>query len=201
MPNIRFGATTTREMFNKLIDCRVEEALEACDAARNFEPLVENGGEQGDENGNDNEGGNGGVNGNRGNGNGGGNGNGNDNGNGNGNGGGNGHNFGGLMLVARECTYQDFLKCQPLNFNGTEGVVGLTCWFEKMETVFHIINRIFQELVLLCTIMVLDEEDKIERFIGGLIDNIQGNVIDADKTLQLTAAGSTLVLLVKIQCC
>nr|GEU90234.1 reverse transcriptase domain-containing protein [Tanacetum cinerariifolium] len=28
--------------------------------------------------------------------------------------------------VARECTYQDFMKCQPLNFKGTEGVVGLT---------------------------------------------------------------------------
>ncbi|GKE14484.1 hypothetical protein Tco_1422061, partial [Tanacetum coccineum] len=27
-----------------------------------------------------------------------------------------------------ECTYTDFLKCQPLNFNGTEGVVGLTQW-------------------------------------------------------------------------
>ncbi|GJZ23644.1 hypothetical protein Tco_0561103 [Tanacetum coccineum] len=28
-------------------------------------------------------------------------------------------------LVARECTYTNFLKCQPLNFKGTEGVVGL----------------------------------------------------------------------------
>ncbi|GJU40783.1 hypothetical protein Tco_1193740 [Tanacetum coccineum] len=27
--------------------------------------------------------------------------------------------------VARECTYQDFMKCQPLNFKRTEGVVGL----------------------------------------------------------------------------
>ncbi|GJU71260.1 putative reverse transcriptase domain-containing protein [Tanacetum coccineum] len=61
------------------------------------------------------------------------------NGNGNGNGGGNGNNFGGFM-PAQECTYQDFLKCQPLSFNGTEGVVGLTHWFEKMETVFHISN-------------------------------------------------------------
>nr|GEX40203.1 hypothetical protein [Tanacetum cinerariifolium] len=42
--------------------------------------------------------------------------------------------------VARECTYSDFLKCQPLNFKGTEGVVGLTQWFEKMEYVFHISN-------------------------------------------------------------
>nr|GEV95825.1 hypothetical protein [Tanacetum cinerariifolium] len=32
------------------------------------------------------------------------------------------------MHVARECTYNDFLKCQPFNFKGTEGVVGLTQW-------------------------------------------------------------------------
>ncbi|GJT30520.1 putative reverse transcriptase domain-containing protein [Tanacetum coccineum] len=32
------------------------------------------------------------------------------------------------------------MKCQPLNFNGTEGVVGLIKWFEKMETMFHISN-------------------------------------------------------------
>ncbi|GKA75388.1 putative reverse transcriptase domain-containing protein, partial [Tanacetum coccineum] len=72
------------------------------------------------------------VNGNRGNGNGGNGGNGNG-GNGNGNGGGNGYNFRGFM-PARECTYQDFLKCHPLNFNGTEGFFGLTRWFEKLET-------------------------------------------------------------------
>ncbi|GJV79851.1 hypothetical protein Tco_1515721 [Tanacetum coccineum] len=40
------------------------------------------------------------------------------------------------VQVARECTYPDFLKCQPLNFKGTEGVVGLTQWFEKMESVY-----------------------------------------------------------------
>ncbi|GKG33953.1 hypothetical protein Tco_0434112, partial [Tanacetum coccineum] len=61
------------------------------------------------------------------------------NGNGNGNRGEYGYNFKGFMPT-RECTYQDFLKCQPLNFNVTEGVVGLTRWFEKMETVFHISN-------------------------------------------------------------
>ncbi|GJT53067.1 putative reverse transcriptase domain-containing protein [Tanacetum coccineum] len=40
----------------------------------------------------------------------------------------------------------------------------------------------FQELVLLCTRMVLNEEEKVERFIGGLPDNIQGNVIIAEPT-------------------
>ncbi|GJW31256.1 hypothetical protein Tco_0051288 [Tanacetum coccineum] len=42
--------------------------------------------------------------------------------------------------VAQECTYQDFIKCQPLYCKGTEGVVELTQWFERMETVFRISN-------------------------------------------------------------
>ncbi|GJU84723.1 putative reverse transcriptase domain-containing protein [Tanacetum coccineum] len=42
--------------------------------------------------------------------------------------------------TARECSYSKFLKCKPLDFKGTEGVVGLTRWFEKMESVFSISN-------------------------------------------------------------
>ncbi|GKB30113.1 putative reverse transcriptase domain-containing protein [Tanacetum coccineum] len=195
------------------------------------------------------------------------------NGNGNGNGAGNGNNGGdngvgnenhnvngrGDRPVARKCTYQDFMKCQPLSFKGTEGVVGLIRWSEKMETVFHISNcperyqvkyatctlldsaltwwnshkrtigtdaayvlswrelmklttevycsrnkiqkietelwnlsvknndmttytRRFQELTMMCTKMVPEEEDRVEKFIGGLPDNIQGNVIAAGPT-------------------
>ncbi|GKC81790.1 hypothetical protein Tco_1137507 [Tanacetum coccineum] len=59
--------------------------------------------------------------------------------NGNDNGGGDG-NRNGNRPVARECTYQDFMKCQPLSFKGTKGVVGLIRWSEKMKIVFHIIN-------------------------------------------------------------
>nr|GEX00020.1 putative reverse transcriptase domain-containing protein [Tanacetum cinerariifolium] len=40
----------------------------------------------------------------------------------------------------RECTYTDFLKCQPMNFKATEGVVGLTQWFVRIEVVFNISN-------------------------------------------------------------
>ncbi|GJY11660.1 hypothetical protein Tco_0380969 [Tanacetum coccineum] len=39
--------------------------------------------------------------------------------------------------LARECTYPDFIKCKPLYFKGTEGVVELTQWFERMETVLR----------------------------------------------------------------
>ncbi|GJU22587.1 hypothetical protein Tco_1155929 [Tanacetum coccineum] len=44
----------------------------------------------------------------------------------------------GSERVARECTYQDFMKCKTLYFKGTEGLVELTQWFERMETVFRI---------------------------------------------------------------
>ncbi|GJX43690.1 putative reverse transcriptase domain-containing protein [Tanacetum coccineum] len=44
------------------------------------------------------------------------------------------------VSTVRECTYNDFLKCQPMNFKGTEWVVGLTQWLEKMKSVFHISN-------------------------------------------------------------
>ncbi|GJX40668.1 reverse transcriptase domain-containing protein, partial [Tanacetum coccineum] len=139
------------------------------------------------------------------------------NGNGENGNGGNGNpneNGRGDRPVARECTYQDFMKCQPLNFKGTEGVVRLIRWFEKMETVFYISNCLeksqvkneiqkmeielwnltvknndlttytqrFQELTILCTKAVPEEEDRVERYIGGLPDNIQGNVIAAEPT-------------------
>nr|GEV78521.1 hypothetical protein [Tanacetum cinerariifolium] len=38
----------------------------------------------------------------------------------------------------------------------------------------------FQELTLMCTKMVPKEEDQVEKFIGGLLDNILGNVIPTE---------------------
>ncbi|GJR43313.1 putative reverse transcriptase domain-containing protein [Tanacetum coccineum] len=140
--------------------------------------------------------------------------------------------------AARECTYNDFLKCQPLNFKGTKGVVSLTQWFEKMESVFHIsnctvacqikfatctllgsaltwwnsyvktvgeikkleielwnlkvkgtyvlsYNQCFQELALMCLIMFLEELNEVEKYVGGLLNMIQGSVMASKpKTMQ-----------------
>ncbi|GJU30645.1 putative reverse transcriptase domain-containing protein [Tanacetum coccineum] len=223
----------TPEAIEELVNRRVEEALAAHKATRAANALkVENQSQNGsNENGENGNGGNGNPN----------------------------ENGRGDRHVARECTYQDFMKCQPLNFKGTEGVVGLIRWFEKMETVFHISNcpeksqvkyatctllnsalswwnshkrtigtdaafamswrelmklmtevycprseiqkmetelwnltvknndlaaytQRFQELTMLCTKMVPEEEDRVERYIGGLPDNIQGNVIAAEPT-------------------
>ncbi|GKC12554.1 putative reverse transcriptase domain-containing protein [Tanacetum coccineum] len=192
-------SSMTPEAIEELVNRRVEEALAAHEATRIANALEAKNQSQ---NGSNRNGGNGnGENGNGENGNGG-NGNPNENGRGD-------------RPVTRECTYQDFMKCQPLNFKGTKGVVGLIRWFEKMETVFHISNcpeksqvkyatctllnsaltwwnshkrtigteaafAIFQELTMMCTKMVPEEEDRVEKFIGGLSDNIQGNVITTE---------------------
>ncbi|GJU92766.1 putative reverse transcriptase domain-containing protein [Tanacetum coccineum] len=38
--------------------------------------------------------------------------------------------------IARQCSYKEFMSCQPINFKGTEGAIGLICWFERIESVF-----------------------------------------------------------------
>ncbi|GJU55657.1 putative reverse transcriptase domain-containing protein [Tanacetum coccineum] len=116
-------------------------------------------------------------------------------------------------------------------------VVGLTQWFEKMESVFHIsnyttvghdasygmpwktlkkmmtdkycprceikkleielwnlkvkgtdvlsYNQRFQELALMCSRMFLEESDEVEKYVGGLLDMIQGSVMASKpKTMQ-----------------
>ncbi|GKE26145.1 hypothetical protein Tco_1441529, partial [Tanacetum coccineum] len=146
----------------------------------------------GGENGDDYEGGNRGVNGN---GNDNGNGGGNDNGNGNGNGGGNGTEgvvgltcwFEKMEMVFHisNCPQKNQVKyatCTLLDNALTwwnthkrtiriEAAYAMT-WTELMKLMTEVR---FQELVMLCTRMVLDEEDKVKRFIGGLPNNIQGN--------------------------
>nr|GEX40542.1 putative reverse transcriptase domain-containing protein [Tanacetum cinerariifolium] len=164
--------------------------------------------------------------------------------------------------LTRECTYKDYLNCGPLKFNGTEGVIGLTRWFERTESVSSISNctvenqvkfasctligstltwwnshmRVvsqevtyampwktlrqmmtvkycprgevkklevelwnlkvkgtdntsytlrFQELALLCGRMFPEESDKIERYVVGLLEMIQGNVMSYEpKSIQ-----------------
>ncbi|GJY84746.1 hypothetical protein Tco_0498772 [Tanacetum coccineum] len=142
----------TKNAIDELIAKRVAKALEAYDTARNSRTKTE----MEDDHQDDNVEANG------------------NNGNGNGNGNGNPNvNNGGVVPVTRECTYQDFVKCQPLNLKGTEGVIGLTRWFEKMETVFHITNfpPKYQVKYASCTLL----SDGPGR--GGLV-RIANNLID-----------------------
>nr|GEW57178.1 hypothetical protein [Tanacetum cinerariifolium] len=159
----------TQDAINELISKHVEEAIKVYDAARNPKTKTEMENEQQDDNVEAN------VN----------NGNNNRNGNGNPN-----VNNVGFVTVARECTYQDFVKCQSLNFKGAEGVnshkrtIGVDSAYSMMwkGNDLTAYNHKFQELTLLCTKMVPKEEDQVEKYIRDLLDNIQGNVIAAEPT-------------------
>nr|GFD34447.1 reverse transcriptase domain-containing protein [Tanacetum cinerariifolium] len=60
------------------------------------------------------------------------------------------------VQTARPCFYADFMKCQPLNFKGTKGVLGLTRWIEKMESVFQISGCANENHVKFATCTLLD---------------------------------------------
>ncbi|GJR47486.1 putative reverse transcriptase domain-containing protein [Tanacetum coccineum] len=97
------------------------------------------------------------------------------------------------------CSYKTFLNCKPHSFNGTEGVVGLSRWFEKMKQVFEIskcveedkvkfaackfegddiegYNNRFHELALMFPDLVTPEKKKIVRYIRGLTERVKANV-------------------------
>nr|GEW88088.1 hypothetical protein [Tanacetum cinerariifolium] len=56
---------------------------------------------------------------------------------------------------SRECTYLDFMKCKPLYIKGAEGVVELTQWFKRMETVFSISNCTVENQIKFSTCTLL----------------------------------------------
>nr|GFA02464.1 reverse transcriptase domain-containing protein [Tanacetum cinerariifolium] len=61
------------------------------------------------------------------------------------------------MQAVRKCSFSEFLKCKPLDFKGTEEVVKLTRWLEKMESVFSFSNCIASNQVKLMTCSLQDD--------------------------------------------
>ncbi|GJR68210.1 putative reverse transcriptase domain-containing protein [Tanacetum coccineum] len=76
----------------------------------------------------------------------------------------------------------------------TEGVAGLSQWFERMESIFHISNCTIENQVKFatCTLhsvaltwMFPEESDKIEKYVSGLPDMIYRSVVASKpKTMQ-----------------
>ncbi|GJZ08832.1 putative reverse transcriptase domain-containing protein [Tanacetum coccineum] len=119
------------------------------------------------------------------------------------------------VQTARPCFYADFMKCQPLNFKGIEGVVkfatctllgaALTWWNGQIRTLgpeayamtwevkgndVPAYTERFQELALICTKFVANKTEKVDKYISGLPDNIYGNVKSVrpktlDETIEL----------------
>nr|GEY74241.1 reverse transcriptase domain-containing protein [Tanacetum cinerariifolium] len=121
------------------------------------------------------------------------------------------------VQTTRPCFYVDFIKYHPLNFKGNEGVAYAMTWevlkkkmtdkycpqgeLKKLEIelwnlkvkgndVSTYTNR-FQEMTLICTKFVANENEKIDKYISGLPNNIYGNVKSSklrtlDETIELT---------------
>ncbi|GJV41628.1 putative reverse transcriptase domain-containing protein [Tanacetum coccineum] len=124
------------------------------------------------------------------------------------------------VQTARPCFYGDFMKYQPLNFKGTEGVfatytllgAALTWWNGQIRTLgpeayamtwevkgndVPAYTERFQELTLICTKFVANETEKVDKYISGLPDNIYGNVKSArpktlDETIELANANDLM---------
>ncbi|GJV98557.1 putative reverse transcriptase domain-containing protein [Tanacetum coccineum] len=85
------------------------------------------------------------------------------------------------MPTTHECTYSDFLKFQPFNFKGTEGVVGLTqCaltwWNFYVKTVGHdaAYGMPWKTLKKMMTAKMFPEEsDEVEKKLDDNLRNIQ----------------------------
>ncbi|GJR71720.1 putative reverse transcriptase domain-containing protein [Tanacetum coccineum] len=81
-----------------------------------------------------------------------------------------------------------YATCTLLNsaltwWNAHKRTVGTNAAFAmSLRELMKLMAKVFQELTMLCTKMVLEEEDRVERYIGGLPDNIQGNMIAAEPT-------------------
>ncbi|GKA79655.1 putative reverse transcriptase domain-containing protein [Tanacetum coccineum] len=142
----------TPKAIEELVNRRVEEALAAYEATRAANALEV---ESQSQNDSDND------NGNSRNGNG-----------GNGNPNENERGAGPLMKLMAEvyCPRNEIQKMESELWNLTVKNNDLAAYTQR-----------FQELTMLCTKMVLEEEeDRVEMFIGGLLNNIQGNVIAAE---------------------
>ncbi|GKE36653.1 hypothetical protein Tco_1460058 [Tanacetum coccineum] len=59
------------------------------------------------------------------------------------------------VQTAHPCFYADFMKCQTLNFKGNKGVIGLTWWIVKMESVFNISGCAIENQVKFSTCTLL----------------------------------------------
>nr|GFB22696.1 hypothetical protein [Tanacetum cinerariifolium] len=97
--------------------------------------------------------------------------------------------------LARECTYPDFMKFQPLYFQDDDRQVQPRGEIKKFEVeiwnlkikVTDVVsyNQRFQELALMCVRMFPEELAKIKKYVGGFADMIHGCVMASKpKTMQ-----------------
>nr|GEV24542.1 hypothetical protein [Tanacetum cinerariifolium] len=89
--------------------------------------------------------------------------------------------------TTRECTYSDFMKCQPLNFKVSHDAAYGMPWktLMKMMTDKYCPRSEIKTLEIEIWNLKVKESDHVEKYVGGLPDMIQGSVMASkQKTMQ-----------------
>ncbi|GJR94182.1 hypothetical protein Tco_0266356 [Tanacetum coccineum] len=73
--------------------------------------------------------------------------------------------------TAHECTYTDFLKCQPLNSSPRK----------SLPSISMVGHDALTELALLCGAMFLEESDELKNYDDGLPDTFNGSTLTESK--------------------
>nr|GFA07479.1 hypothetical protein [Tanacetum cinerariifolium] len=91
-----------------------------------------------------------------------------------------------IERATRECTYIDFLKCQPLPFKGIEGTVGHEAAYGmSWKTLIKMMTDKYCPRNEIRKLEMELWDLKIEKYVGGLPDMIHGSVVASKpKTMQ-----------------
>ncbi|GJS40841.1 putative reverse transcriptase domain-containing protein [Tanacetum coccineum] len=84
------------------------------------------------------------------------------------------------VRTPRECTYKDFLNCKPLLLRVLKEWLcylnGLRKW-NQCSISATVLWRTKLKLALMCGRMFHKESEKVEKYVGGLLDMIRGNIM------------------------
>ncbi|GJU75991.1 hypothetical protein Tco_1273061 [Tanacetum coccineum] len=98
------------------------------------------------------------------------------------------------VQTTRPCFYADFMKCQPLNFKGIKGVVGLTRWIEKMELVFNISGCVIENQVKFAsyTLLVLKKKMTDKYCLQGEMKKLEIELWNLKRNVEYPSEGSAM---------
>ncbi|GJW13882.1 putative reverse transcriptase domain-containing protein [Tanacetum coccineum] len=92
--------------------------------------------------------------------------------------------------------YKEFISCQPFYFNGTEGAVGLICWFERTESVFSRSRCAEENKVTFATGTLSDDGLVFSSLVIGMdwLSKYHAKILCDEKVVHIPINGETLII-------
>ncbi|GJX63869.1 putative reverse transcriptase domain-containing protein [Tanacetum coccineum] len=98
--------------------------------------------------------------------------------------------------VPRKCSYKKFMNCQPINFKGSKGAVGLNRWFERTESVFSRSNYTEDCKVKFATGTLTEEALSCFDIVIGMdwLSKYHARIICNEKVIHIPINDETLII-------